>query len=183
MLDSLPAFVLDLYARVNRRSRPCWCSSSISYRIFSDQLLVSLPFLLKDLFKRSFPSALWGPDVRCWVIPLEQAERLNQWIRLVERSGLLEEIRAIERRLPETQEAQALSAELEQLREEIRDSLEETIKKDQRVYVKYLKAEMTALKRDFAQLRAARQAQDEPPIPDRSVDSAVSAYTSSAEKR
>ncbi|MBK1618703.1 hypothetical protein CKO42_09705 [Lamprobacter modestohalophilus] len=185
MLDPLPAFVLDLYARVNRRSRPYWCSSSISCRIFSDQLLVSLPFLLKDLFKRSFPSALWGPDVRCWVIPLEQAERLNQWIRLVERSGLLEEIRAIERRLPEAQEAQALSAELDQLRDEIRDSLEETIKKDQRLYRKHLKAEMTALKRDFAQLRAARHTQDKQPIPDQSVarDSAVSAYTSSAEER
>ncbi|MBK5942085.1 hypothetical protein CCR96_23150 [Halochromatium roseum] len=64
--------------------------------------------------------------------------------------------------MPEAQEAQALSAELDQLRDEIRDSLEETIKKDQRFYRKHLKAEMTALKRDFAQLRAARQAQDEP---------------------
>ena len=157
MSDPLPAFVLDLYDRVSRRSRPCWCSSSISYRILSDQLLVSLPFLLKDLFKRSFPSALWGPEVRCWVIPLEQAERLNAWIRLVERSGLIEEIRAIERRLPDAQEAQALSAEFDQLRDEIRDSLEETIKKDQRLYLKHLKAEMTVLKRGFAQLRAARR--------------------------
>ena len=155
MSDPLPAFVLDLYDRVSRRSRPCWCSSSISYRILSDQLLVSLPFLLKDLFKRSFPSALWGPEVRCWVIPLEQAERLNAWIRLVERSGLIEEIRAIERRLPDAQEAQALSAEFDQLRDEIRDSLEATIKKDQRLYLKHLKAEMTVLKRGFAQLRSS----------------------------
>jgi len=155
MSDPLPAFVLDLYDRVSRRSRPCWCSSSISSRISSDQLWVSLPFLLKDLFKRSFPSALWGPEVRCWVIPLEQAERLQAWIRLVGRSGLLEEIRAIERRLPEAQEAQALSAELDQLRDAIRDSLEATIKKDQRLYLKHLKAEMTALKREFARLRSS----------------------------
>jgi hypothetical protein len=135
----------------------------------SDQLLVSLPFRLKELFKRSFPSALWGPEVRCWVIPLEQAERLQAWIRLVERSGLLEEIRAIERRLPEAQEAEALINELDQLRDAIRDSLEETIKNDQRRYLKHLKAEMTMLKRDFAQLAAARQAQDEP-SPAASVD-------------
>lgn len=87
--------------------------------------------------------------------------------------------------MPEAQKAQALSAELDQLRDEIRDSLEETIKKDQRLYLKHLKAEMRVLKRDFAQLRAARQAQDERPIPDRSVasDSYAGACASSAEER
>ena len=153
MLNNLPALALDLYARVTARGGRRG-ASILSRRTVGDQVLVPFPFTLKDLFKWSFPSTQWDPDRRCWTIPKEQSERLSEWMRIVEPSRLLNDIRAVERRLHDDQEIIALRTELDRLRDEIRTTLEQTIANERRRYAAGLSAEIASLKHDFARLSA-----------------------------
>lgn len=57
-----------------------------------DGATIKFPFLLKDDFRCSFPSAKWLPSVKRWQVGPRSIKRLDTWVATVQKSGILEEI-------------------------------------------------------------------------------------------
>ncbi|MBW6419650.1 coiled-coil domain-containing protein 22 [Celeribacter sp. PS-C1] len=70
---------------------------------------VSFPYELKDAFRQEFPSAKWNSTRKEWRVRKTASAKLATWVRMVEESGLLEEIRA-------QQDADLTEAEIRRLR-------------------------------------------------------------------
>ena len=55
-----------------------------------DARYVSFPFELKDAFREVFPNAKWNPTSREWQVVKGSEQRLVDWVKEVEASGILQ---------------------------------------------------------------------------------------------
>lgn len=57
-----------------------------------DERYITFPYELKNEFRDTFPRAKWNPDSKEWSVAVGATERLTQWVRGVEESGILQEM-------------------------------------------------------------------------------------------
>ena len=80
---------------------------------------ISFPFELKDSFRSIFKSAKWNPQYKEWRVAKGAEERLADWVREIENSGVLQDMELQETARLSELEIQALSVEIQQLKAKI----------------------------------------------------------------
>lgn len=94
--------------------------TKINYIKNSDsQILVGIPYDLKDIFKKSFNSAKWNASHKKWSLEEKFENRLISWIKKLEKQNILEEIEALNERELSESEISELERDLEQVEKEI----------------------------------------------------------------
>lgn len=122
-----------------------------------DDRNISFPFELKDLFREAFPNAKWNPTRREWRVIKGAEQRLADWVKEVEGSGILQEKLDRETVKLSEEEARRLQIELARLKQGIAvegDAMRRTTEAKTRAEL--LKQQLTGLRTQLDAKREAR---------------------------
>ena len=76
------------------------------------RIWIALPYDLKNVFRTVFPSARWDPDAKKWSVSRVQRKKVDEWVKQIEESGILDELNAFE-------EDRLVDAEIKRLESQI----------------------------------------------------------------
>jgi len=80
---------------------------------------VQFPFEIKDLFRKHVPSAKWNSAEKRWEVGPRSVARLQSWIDMTNKSGVLDVLAARETAVIEGKAAEKLAADFAELKAEL----------------------------------------------------------------
>lgn len=116
---------------------------------------ISFPFELKDNFKSVFKTAKWNSFDKRWEVGVRSKSKLDQWIKAVEESNILESLENIDSATLEIDKYETLKKELEIIKQVI-DEKCKVIKKSGEIEEKLKKilVELEANRAKFNEIQA-----------------------------
>ena len=118
---------------------------------------ISFPFELKDSFRNTFRSAKWNSQYREWRVAKGAEDRLADWVREIENSGVLQDMETAETARLSELEIQSLSAEIRQLKAKIASGQASVQSADHKTeQARKLRAEISELGDRFCTQQKAR---------------------------
>jgi hypothetical protein len=115
---------------------------------------IEFPYEIKNIFREAFPAAKYDGHRRYWLVSAAESVRLQQWVEVVERSGVLAAIATYQSAAMSADEIAATRQMLDELRAKLADGATERERdKKYQSRLARMRAELAVLR---AELAAAR---------------------------